>query len=545
MTNVIVRTTEDIIATLKPKQGIQCEENILYLFDPNVVVSITEATSREWLEQQSVAYLNEYIKPIMDAYEEEKEREIDAYVEEKQSTIFFDNTNFTGTTTAETINVTGNFSADDITTNTLTVLSSATIPAPTTDNNPATKKYVDDAVAGSTAGYHPNLFDSKWEDYILSDVQWLRADTFSWQDGTTYEVPYNHLVDDIDGKTLQSEIIAGITIQYYLADDKHKICPASEEANVLSLYTTTGVAWYYIIDTTNQRFKLPRTKFGFTGLRDAVGKYVEAGLPNITGNFNSDMNGTAWMSFYTSGAFTGINQQSNGAVSTSTSPTSGSRHCNILFNASDSNSIYGNSTTVQPPATQMYLYFYIGNFTQTAIENTAGLNASLFNDKMDRDFGNASGNFTVKAGTILPWACSTIPEGYLLCDGSAINRTTYADLFAVIGTTWGVGDGSTTFNVPQFVNRYPIGSGTNTVGMLLAQGLPNHTHNLTLHMYHGAGAGNSNTPAWDGGNVYHADWSGTATTTGASNSIYGTKSGNFTDERVIPYSAVVNFIIKY
>ena len=99
MTNVIVRTTEEIIATLRPKQGIQCEENILYLFDPNVVVSITEATSRQWLEQQSEAYLNEYIKPVMDAYEEEKERDIDAYVEEKQSTIFFDNTNFTGTTT--------------------------------------------------------------------------------------------------------------------------------------------------------------------------------------------------------------------------------------------------------------------------------------------------------------------------------------------------------------------------------------------------------------------------------------------------------------
>ena len=147
MTNVIVRTTEDIIATLRPKQGIQCEENILYLFDPNVVVSITEATTKQWLEENAQQYITEYIQPILDAYEQEKEREIDDYVTEKQSTIFFDNTNFTGTTTAETINVTGNFSADDITTNTLTVLSSATIPAPTTDNNPATKKYVDDAIA--------------------------------------------------------------------------------------------------------------------------------------------------------------------------------------------------------------------------------------------------------------------------------------------------------------------------------------------------------------------------------------------------------------
>ncbi|MBS7401776.1 MAG: hypothetical protein KIG16_04650, partial [Eubacteriales bacterium] len=49
-------------------------------------------------------------------------------------------------------------------------------------------------------------------------------------------------------------------------------------------------------------------------------------------------------------------------------------------NASQSNSIYGASDTVQPPATQMYLYFYVGNFEQSAIEQTAGLNAEMFND---------------------------------------------------------------------------------------------------------------------------------------------------------------------
>jgi microcystin-dependent protein len=59
----------------------------------------------------------------------------------------------------------------------------------------------------------------------------------------------------------------------------------------------------------------------------------------------------------------------------------------------------------------------------------------------------------VNTGIILPWSDSTAPTGFLECDGTAVNRTTYANLFAAIGTTWGVGDGSTTFNVPDLTDR--------------------------------------------------------------------------------------------
>jgi microcystin-dependent protein len=52
-------------------------------------------------------------------------------------------------------------------------------------------------------------------------------------------------------------------------------------------------------------------------------------------------------------------------------------------------------------------------------------------------------------GAIVPYGGDTAPTGYLLCDGSAVSRTTYADLFAVIGTKYGSGDGSTTFNLPD------------------------------------------------------------------------------------------------
>lgn len=53
------------------------------------------------------------------------------------------------------------------------------------------------------------------------------------------------------------------------------------------------------------------------------------------------------------------------------------------------------------------------------------------------------------AGVYLPWAATVAPPGWLLCDGSAVSRTTYAVLFAAIGTAWGAGNGTTTFNVPD------------------------------------------------------------------------------------------------
>lgn len=66
------------------------------------------------------------------------------------------------------------------------------------------------------------------------------------------------------------------------------------------------------------------------------------------------------------------------------------------------------------------------------------------------------------AGAIVMYGGSDTPTGWLRCDGSAVSRTTYAALFAVIGTTWGAGDGSTSFNVPNFAGRSPIGQGTGT-----------------------------------------------------------------------------------
>lgn len=55
-------------------------------------------------------------------------------------------------------------------------------------------------------------------------------------------------------------------------------------------------------------------------------------------------------------------------------------------------------------------------------------------------------------GMMMMYGAAAAPDGWLLCDGTAISRTTYADLYAVLGTTYGSGDGSTTFNLPDIVN---------------------------------------------------------------------------------------------
>ena len=80
----------------------------------------------------------------------------------------------------------------------------------------------------------------------------------------------------------------------------------------------------------------------------------------------------------------------------------------------------------------------------------------------------------VPTGTILPFAGTEVPEGFLLCNGANISRTDYAALFAAIGTKWGEGDGSTTFTLPNFNDRFIEGTtDTEKVGQYLEAGAPN------------------------------------------------------------------------
>lgn len=78
------------------------------------------------------------------------------------------------------------------------------------------------------------------------------------------------------------------------------------------------------------------------------------------------------------------------------------------------------------------------------------------------DDNSVGGYPLIPTGSIMAYAGSTAPDGWLLCNGAAINRTTYANLWALISSTYGSGDGTTTFNVPDMRSRMPIGAGAGT-----------------------------------------------------------------------------------
>lgn len=67
------------------------------------------------------------------------------------------------------------------------------------------------------------------------------------------------------------------------------------------------------------------------------------------------------------------------------------------------------------------------------------------------------------AGTIVQWAGATAPSNWLICDGSAVGRSQYQSLFSIVGTTYGAGDGSTTFNLPNFKGKTAYGRDSSQV----------------------------------------------------------------------------------
>lgn len=148
--------------------------------------------------------------------------------------------------------------------------------------------------------------------------------------------------------------------------------------------------------------------------------------------------------------------------------------------------------------------------------------------------------FLAPVGGILIFGGSSAPEGWLLCDGSPVSRVTYADLFNVVGTTFGAGDGVSSFNLPNFQRRVPVGAGGTgsptlaaSIGSaggeerhtLTVSEMPPHTHNYRDLNVNGS----AEFPSGDG----HFGF-------GPTDSTGGGQSHN-----IIQPSLVVNYIIKY
>jgi phage-related tail fiber protein len=110
--------------------------------------------------------------------------------------------------------------------------------------------------------------------------------------------------------------------------------------------------------------------------------------------------------------------------------------------------------------------------TNDIIENTVHIDGS----------GLSNTNLTNKTGEVIAYATSTVPNGYLECNGSELSRTTYSALFGVIGTLYGTGDGSTTFNIPdlrgEFIRGWDNGKGVDS-GRVIGTGQGDAIRNMT------------------------------------------------------------------
>lgn len=188
--------------------------------------------------------------------------------------------------------------------------------------------------------------------------------------------------------------------------------------------------------------------------------------------------------------------------------------------------------------------------------STARTNLGL-GDMAEKTKGNS---FTDDSGTVSAAiigevrmsALAAEPSGWLFCDGSAISRTTYSDLFSAIGTTFGTGDGSTTFNLPNFKGRTPIGVGqgeetaegdTTGTDRSLADTGGYETHTLV----------EAEIPELDGNVPYRSSGTGsgdvvvgevnlTATPTGFIDQVVINNGGGGAHENMSPFLAI-NFII--
>ena len=185
--------------------------------------------------------------------------------------------------------------------------------------------------------------------------------------------------------------------------------------------------------------------------------------------------------------------------------------------------------------------------------------------KYDFDGGNLTGIEGIPTATIVPWTSASVPSGFLECNGAAVSRTTYSALFAIVGTTYGAGDGSSTFNVPDLQDNVAVGKsnnknlgssgGANTVtstgnvggstanATLSTAQLASHSHNRTTREAppHSGGSGNPVGNPTNGRNVTRSTGNA-GSGSGHSHNMSANFSGDATSV-LQPYLTII-YIIK-
>lgn len=315
-----------------------------------------------------------------------------------------------------------------------------------------------------------------------------------------------------------------------------------------------GNCGYYGLDESTGTVRMPTITNGFVGAATAgqYGQAVQAGLPNITGfitYITSDGADANSGQYPTRGAFSWANV----AYSSKSSLVSGTGSRDLNFDASFSSDIYGRSDTVTPSHVKYPWVIVVYNAAVSPSVAQAGEFIELLDGKADKAQLDGKADKTqlatvVAPGFVMPFAANSNPDGYLLCNGAAVSRTTYANLFKAIGTTYGAGDGSTTFNLPSLSDGRYI-RGETTVGKSYAAGLPNISGTMyirddvtNLNVFNSC-SGAFSASGTTGKRIYS-----TGGTVGSSKLTFSAKQSNAiygNSTTVMPASLSMRFYIKY
>lgn len=255
----------------------------------------------------------------------------------------------------------------------------------------------------------------------------------------------------------------------------------------------------------------------------------------------------------TQAAFTEANFAGYAAVSLTTSWTttqgnpSTATRAEVTFTRSSSGTaqlIYGYYLTRNSDGALQYFEPFPGPVSVEFINDAVKVTPTLTLDDVK---GNA-----VESGVITAFGGTVAPTGWHLCDGSAISRSTFASLFAAIGTAFGVGDGATTFNVPDLRQRFALGKAAAGTGSTLGGtgGAIDHTHPLDSASSHVRMTMNTTSPqlraqrksgmtSW----AETLDVTATSGAAGSTTSTNGIALGGSSDVANPPFQAV-NFVIK-
>ena len=184
--------------------------------------------------------------------------------------------------------------------------------------------------------------------------------------------------------------------------------------------------------------------------------------------------------------------------------------------------------------------------------------------RYDFDGANLTGIEGIPTATIVPWSSSSVPSGFLECNGANVSRSTYSALFAIIGTTYGAGDGASTFGLPDLQDNVAIGKsgtkalastgGANTVASsgnvggstanatLSTAQLASHSHSINPLDNPGGSSGETTRPQNGLNTDNHPNTANTGSGTGHSHNMSATFTGDSTSV-VQPYLTVM-YVIK-